>query len=278
MPIGSQAEWQSMETSNDNQYSQNYATQQVCCRPAPPTDTFCPGGTLLSVGDVSGSGTGGYGQLNSVGTVAAQCRDPDGTYTETHSYTCAASGAGVAADGVWQYSSNGGDSCTSANTTTYGACSTAGVGGYGNELATVTNCLGQVVSQGYTGPSCYTAPPCTPSYSYACQGSSYVRTDNNGCSSPAIVGACTEEERTTNYSCSLNYNNSYPDGSNCSISYDQCSTNSWTCSSNCGSCSYSGPGYEPTHLSGTAPGCSGSSGDTQPLNQESCTSTYWAPP
>ena len=183
IPLATPLEWQEFIAGTSSGTPPPGIAAVVCCRPAAPTDPFCSGGTVQSVSNVSGGGINGYGQLGPAGVATASCSDAYGTYTETHSYQCVSGGSGVTADGVWQFQVDQGDSCTSANTTTYGACSTAGVGGWGNQWAVTKDCVGNIVSQGYFGPACYTTPPCStnwqPSYgscSGACGGGSGTQT------------------------------------------------------------------------------------------------------
>jgi hypothetical protein len=205
VPIGSQTEWQSMETSSDNQYSENYATQQVCCRPAPPVDSFCSGGTVLSISNVAGPDVDGYGKVGASGTSTAQCQDPYGYYEESHTYSCKVTGSGITADGVWQYAANQGDTCTSSPSTTYGACSTAGVGGWGNELVTITDCLGRVLSSSYIGPACYVTPPCTNNYvKTGCSGTTAIYSQEGTCGGGGftVPGGCSLVQDSYPLSCS----------------------------------------------------------------------------
>ena len=148
-------------------------TQTVCCRPS--TDTLCQGASGgLVTASVQGTGVNGYGVLGGIGTAVATCNDPPyGTYVDQRNYTCGQAGSGVNADGQWSQSGGDIDTCTANSYVTTGACSTAGVGGWGSLWETVYNSCGQVTGQGYFGPACYTQPPCTsnwqPSYG-ACSG------------------------------------------------------------------------------------------------------------
>src|SRR5579859_7627170 len=167
VPIESQTEWQSMETSSDNQYSENYATQQICCRPSTGTQnaTLCSVSSQgpQSVQIVGADPTTSYGVLGSTGTATATCSNPPyGTYTETQTFTCILDptkpSTGTGADGAWGAETGDSDTCRPNAYTTYGGCS-ATCGG-GNLYETVYNSCGQITSQGYSGPSCNTQSCC----------------------------------------------------------------------------------------------------------------------
>lgn len=197
--------WQANPHSGDS--------ASVCCRPG--AVTLCAGaagGTVAAT--VTGAGASGYAIFGGTGTATARCTDQWGeTYQDTRTYQCGQTGSGVTADGQW--GQMGGDTYTcGANAyTTTGACSTAGSGGWGNLYQTVYNSCGQITSQGYNGPSCYTAPPCTPNWQQNYEGctasacgtwgsNQYWNYDANSCgaagytsySGSCYAGACPPPE------------------------------------------------------------------------------------
>jgi hypothetical protein len=264
---GPAAQWENYRTLAGTHYN-GQLVLTTCCRPQSNIATLCTedGATPVSVSRQ-------YGKLGETDTVVATCNGANGPYQDSVSLLCSGDNG---PDGQATWSESGPDSptCTTAPTTTYGACSTAGVGGWGNQLATVTNCLGQVLSQSYSGPSCYTAPPCTPVYSYSCNQSNgnYVQTDTTCGTGSTVIGACSYNITTSTKSCGgFNYSDSYPDGA-CTISYKQCNDSGWgcgvdaTCNEGCSTdgCSQSFTTHE------TCGGVTTNGGSTCPVYQYEC--------
>lgn len=244
VPIESQQEWQSMETSSDDQYSDDYATWQVCCRPSTGTQnaTLCKssaGGPQTA--QIVGSDPTGYGVQGSTGSATATCSNPPyGSYAETQTFSCALDpnkpSSGVGADGAWSAETSDTDSCQSGSYTTSGGCSqSCSTGGsVGHIYETVYNSCGQVTAQGYSGPSCNMQSCCTQSVSYSCSGSSRIAT-YSGCGLPTIsvgAGTCTATVVGAQCTCNPEFNDVLPaentDGTPCEYVYDDCNVSGWT--------------------------------------------------
>lgn len=231
VPIESQAEWQSMETSSDNQYSENYATQQVCCRPSSGAQnaTLCAsasGGAQSA--QIVGQDPTGYGLLGSTGSATATCSNPPyGNYAETQTFTCILDptkpSTGVAADGAWSTETSDSNTCQPNAYITYGACS-ASCGG-GNIYETVYNSCGQITSQGYSGPGCNTQSCCTPDYEFShCNNTTAVYTDLNNCggANQTYPGACSlKPSFVSTRTCSPTCTQSVPDNCNGTLYMDK---------------------------------------------------------
>lgn len=147
----------------------------TCCRPQNGIATLCAGASNATA--VSRQ----YGRLNEVDTVSMTCSGAYGQYTESVHLTCSGSNA---ANGQASWTGSAvSDVCTNNAETTYGACSTAGIGGWGTQSVTVYNSCGGV--QSTSSQACYVTPPCTPNayYSactYACGGGTQYVYDSCG--------------------------------------------------------------------------------------------------
>lgn len=253
---GPAAQWENYRTLAGTHYD-GQLVLTTCCRPQANITNLCTedGATPVPVSRQ-------YGKLGETDTVTVTCTGNNGPYQDSVSLICSGDN-GPDGQAIWAESGPDKPSCTTPPTTTYGACSTAGVGGWGNQLVTVTDCLGNSTSQGYTGPACYSPPPCTPTY--ACQGSAYVETCGG---SSQTVGTCTRQ--TSSYTCSCDAGYSAPYTYACGTdSFYQCS--SWNCSGSCVA-NPATQGY-PAFATGSC-----STGPTYPVTSKTCTTSYWAPP
>ena len=168
VPLSTPAEYQSFRAGNQNGQPPPGVTEAVCCRPSQMA-TLCKGssGGAQSrpiVGTTAdNAGTTGYGVAGSIGTATATCTNQGTSYVETQTFVCGQIGFGVSADGQWDYLGDN-SSCTASYTTHYGACSTTC--GTGNQLETIYDACGNVVSSSYSGPSCTAnsgcPAPCSP--------------------------------------------------------------------------------------------------------------------
>jgi len=165
VPTGLPIEYQDFRAGAQNGLTPPGVTELICCRPV--NVTLCAGATGgTQSASVQGTGANGYGVFGSTGTAVATCSNaPYGSYVDERSFTCGQVGSGVMADGQWNQSGGDSEQCSPNAYSVYGACSTAGSGGWGNEYETIYNSCGQITSQGYFGPACYTQPPCTNSWS-----------------------------------------------------------------------------------------------------------------
>ena len=233
-------------------------------------------------------------------------------YTETATFTCGSNGvAEPNTDGQWQggtlsygcsanaYTSACSASCptTTGTTTTYDSCGNATAtnscsiscctnnwqisstgacqgtcgGNAGTQSVTYTN-YGTCGGSNTTSQGCTTGPCCTPVYSYACSGSSYVATDTTCNTGSSTVGTCTWTTTTTQYFCSLgSFNDCIPNGLPGMTCYSDCT--SWPAMS--GSCTSDACQWEEYYVWTT----SGTTyGHTCAVISQTCTSSYWAPP
>jgi hypothetical protein len=288
IPMQSLSNWQNWLTES----SAIGDTATVCCRPATPalnSAAMCnDGGTATAVTPVNGTGTNGYGQLGTTGTATATCDNGEyGKYQSTVSYTCAATGSGITADGAWGLSgSSDKDTCTANSYTVTGGCS-ASCGG-GNFYQTIYNSCGVVTSQGYTGASCNTQSCCTPVYSKSCSGSTATYTDTAcGDGSYEVTNGCTYVTETVGgTSCSFGIPDYAPGGASPSSStyteFLDCggpglsgdTWTSWGTTSGAGvscasSCSPNEPWYAYTN------GAPSGSGTICGVNSSTCTYSGW---
>lgn len=231
VPIGSPTEWQSMETSTDNQYSENYATQQVCCRPSTGAQnaTLCAsaaGGAQSA--QIVGSDPTSYGIFGSTGSATATCSNPPyGSYAETQTFTCGLDPAkpltGTGADGAWSAETGDNRTCQPNAYTTYGGCSVTCGGG--QLYKTAYDSCGEITSQGYSGPSCNTQSCCTPDYEFDhCNTSTAVYVDQNSCGggNHNIAGACSLQSSSYPISCSPAGDDCIPNGCGGETCYNDC--------------------------------------------------------
>ena len=182
-------------------------SQTVCCRPQ--TVTLCQGAAGGAV-----TRTLPYTVFAQQQFPAATCTDQWGqTYTDMQTWTCGATGSGVAADGQWNA---GGDSLTCApNAFTSGCSASCGPG-----TTTTYNSCGQVQSVN----ACNNGPCCTTNWEIsstgACSGSC-----GGGYGYEAVTytdyGTCNSGSYTTTQGC---------------INSTPCCTNNWQVSST-GACS-----------------------------------------
>lgn len=193
-------QWGKYRSSAGTHYD-GQLTLTTCCRARSNVATLCSedGATPIPVSRQ-------YGKLGETDTVTATCTGNNGQYQDSVALLCSGDN-GPDGQAAWLQSGPDTPSCTTPPTTTYGACSTAGVGGWGNQLVTVTNCLGQVISQGYTGPACYSAPPCTPNYQFShCSTSTAIYQDVNNCPgsvNQAYSGGCSLQTDTIYLTCNF---------------------------------------------------------------------------
>ncbi len=254
-------QWENYRTSAPS--DSNYAgklTLTTCCRPQADITPLCTeaGATPIEVSRE-------YGKLGETDTVTATCLDQWGkTYQDAVGVTCSGDDG---PDGQGQWVKAGPDTTGACTPDAFTSACTAQCGG--GTQQTYDSCGNP---QG--GPTeCNTQACCTPSYSYACEGSAYVRTDNSCGTGSATVGTCTLSTQTTTYSCSPSYSDSYPEGG-CTYSYYQCSNLGWDQGS--GDCAQTGPGCSVVHESGTD--CPTPASCTYPIDRDTCTNKVWTPP
>jgi hypothetical protein len=235
VPLSLPQEYQYFRAGVDNAQGPPNVQETICCRPSQAT--VCQGATGgTQQASIQGTGAAGYGVLGSTGQATATCSNaPYGNYVDTRTFVCGVTGLGMNADGIWNQQGGDTDTCQPNAYSTYGACSTAGAGGWGVYFEYVYNSCGQLTSSGWFGPACYTTPPCTTNWvKVGCSGSTGTWCDQGTCNSGCQdrPGTCVAVNNSCSGTCS---NVTYQSGG---CTYTDCQYN-WPCQGDPG-CTYSG--------------------------------------